>query len=129
MRLIHLVKFSFGTNVLHNVPSEQVEYFSSFFSEYFDAKYTASNDIPDQAYKTIPVSYKTITQYPNILATKLFEFLHEQYNVVDEARQFVRADDLVVIDIKTNIRDTCLIHLANEIDLILSTDKNSTITI
>jgi hypothetical protein len=121
MRNIHFIKFSFGTNIHRRIPSEQIEYFSSFFSTYFNTEYTVNQSLSEE-YKTIPISYRKISSNSNILAKKLVECLTKQYEILDLEKKFKANEDLVVIDIKSNFRDTTLLYLANEIEVILKVD-------
>lgn len=124
MRNIHLIKFSFGTNLLQDIPKEQIEYFSSFFSVYFNTEYSYNESISER-YKTIPISYKKIANNTDILAKKLIKYLCDEYHIIDSKKKFNKTDDLVIVDIKSNFRDTALLYLSSEIEALLNLDLDN----
>jgi hypothetical protein len=121
MGVIHFIKYSFGTNITNEIPDEQLEYLASFFSSYFGSQYIISNSSLAKEHKTIPISYKNISNQTDILSRKLIEYLLDD-GVIDDEKKIINPNDLIVIDIKSNIRDTTLLYLSSEIDSILKKD-------
>lgn len=124
MRNIHLLKFSFGTNVYRNIPIDQLKYFATFFSKFFNLEFLV-DECHDEDLKTIPISYKRISKNADILARKLIDSLMTELRLIDTNKKFHNINDLIVVDIKSNIRDTALIHLSSEIENILKSDSDN----
>lgn len=124
MRKIHLIKFSFGTNVHRSIPNEHLEYFADFFSKYFSIDYSCDTTQSEKLI-TIPISYKKISNRSDILAKKVIESLTNQFGLIDTNKKFKNSEDLIVIDIKSDFRDTAHLYLSSELDSILKTDLDN----
>lgn len=125
MRNVHLIKFSFGTNVHRNIPTEQLEYFAVFFSKFFNLEFSVKQEQQENI-KTIPISYKRISNSSDILARKMLESLSNDSKLIDSDKKFEsNNEDLIIIDIKSNLRNTTLLYLSNEIEKILKLDSNN----
>lgn len=126
MSYIYLIKFSFGTNIHRDITIEQIEYLRSFFSSFFSSEYNINKDEKFMnKCKTIPVSYSKISKYSNILSRKLNNYLVSEYQILDSEKKFKNQSDLVVVDIKANLRNVAIVPLSGEIESILKKDINN----
>ena len=123
MSYIYPIKFSFGTNIPIDIEIEKIRYLQDFFSSFFNYKYEIKeNKELINKYKTIPVSISKIAKYSDILIKKLNNYLISEYQIIDDKEKFSNESDLVVIDIKANIRDSAIISFSSGIETILKND-------
>jgi hypothetical protein len=123
MSYIYPIKFSFGTNIHREITIGQLEYLRMFFSSYFNHDYQIDESSIEK-YKSIPISYGKISKFSNILSAKLSNYLINEYQILSSDKIFKNADDLVIIDIKANVRNVAIIGLSGEIEAILCNDSN-----
>ncbi|MFS4491843.1 hypothetical protein [Maribacter sp. 2308TA10-17] len=117
MGQLHLAKFAFGTNIHQDVSSEELEYYQSFFSNYFKEKLDKVKE-SSLSRKTIPISYKKLNS-SNILKIELNYFLKEE-GLLDSQFSLIPNKDLIVVDIKYSFRNTTMLFLFSWIDEILN---------
>ena len=121
MSYIYPIKFSFGTNIHKEITIGQLEYLRAFFSRFFNFEYKI-NDSAFDKFKTVPISYGKISKYSNILASKLSNCLNQEYQMLDSDKKFKSLTDLVIIDLKANIRNVAIVSLSGELETILRKD-------
>jgi len=120
---IYPISYTFGTNVYKEIPPEKLEYFSNFFSEYFETSYSVIKN--KYQYRTIPISLRRIAKYSEILSIKLIKYLKEYYGILDESLYFHSNDDLIIIDLTGCPRLFALLPLGGEIESLLKNDKST----
>ena len=128
MNKIHYIKFTFGTFINHGIPKEHLNYYKSFFSEYFNKEYKLARS-KFQHLPTIPISYNKIAGNTDAIANKVTSIMKTPLNLINDDKivNNIENEDLVVIDIKSSISDKVHIHLFSEIENILKQYKQSTI--
>lgn len=118
---IHFLKFTFNSNVERDISNEGLDYLRNFFSVFFNKDYGIS---PIQSnYRTIPISFREILNNATILESTLIDLLINEYKAIDREYHF-KTNDLVLIDVQTNIRAIATNILLSGIEELVKNDNS-----
>lgn len=121
MSHLYPIKFAFGSSIPIDIQLDKIRYYQEYFSKFLGTEYTLNSDLVSK-FKAIPVDENS-AQFSAIVIFEFLNILSKTYNVVQDSK-FKCDSDLVVIDLRENIKLLTLLHMANEIALILNNEDS-----